>query len=214
MTSISLQMREPHESKRLTGIHGHDIHMHLPSTSTSLRPERGLCPCPCPPEAAQAHHALGQRRPSTASAPSAGKSSPAPAPAPAPAPVPAESRARTTVEAAWEREPLIIVARLRSLVLPAECANRPLSRAWGEPSFSALRREDVRVRVRSSMWPLDDPDVDEDGVDAEKPRSERVRGRAVAYALGRVKIWPSRTKCCGDQTRTLWRSSWAYWRWR
>jgi hypothetical protein len=212
MTSISLQMREPHESERLTGIHGHDIHMHLPSTSTSLRPERGLCPCLCPPEAAQAHRALGQRRPSTASAPSAGKSSPAPAPAPAP--VPAESRARATVEAAWEREPLIIVARLRSLVLPAECANHPLSRAWGEPSFSALRRKDVRVRVRSSLWPLNDPDVDEGGVDAEKPRSERVRGRAVAYALGRVKIWPSRTKCCGDQTRTLWRSSWAYWRWR
>jgi hypothetical protein len=72
------------------------------------------------------------------------------------------------VDPAWDREPLIVAAMDESVVLPARWANDPLS---------ARRREGVRARVR----PLEEPDIDEGGVDAEQWRSERVRGSVVAY---------------------------------
>ncbi|KAJ7027135.1 hypothetical protein C8F04DRAFT_1123521 [Mycena alexandri] len=85
--------------------------------------------------------------------------------------------------AACEIDVLNVDVSDRSDVLPAKCANHPLRRV---PSAPSARRLGVRARVRSPCpWPEDD---DDGGVEAEKWRSERVRGRAVAanplYALG------------------------------
>ncbi|KAJ7844321.1 hypothetical protein B0H13DRAFT_128158 [Mycena leptocephala] len=82
------------------------------------------------------------------------------------------------------RLPLIVAAIDKSLVLPAKCANHPLSRVANGPS--APNRLGVRASVKSCCCPW--PELEEleegGGVDAEKCRSERVRGRAVPYALG------------------------------
>jgi hypothetical protein len=94
--------------------------------------------------------------------------------------------------------PLIVAAINKSLVLPARCANHPLSRVASGPS--APNRLGLRASVKSCCCPWPElEELEEGGGDAEKCRSERVRGRAVAYALGGLlgaKSYDVGEACC------------------
>ncbi|KAJ7881623.1 hypothetical protein B0H13DRAFT_2345065 [Mycena leptocephala] len=80
----------------------------------------------------------------------------------------------------WLKLPLTVDASDRSDVLPARCANHPLSL-----SAEAARRAREPQRIAPTPWPCDEEEWDEDGgVDAEKCRSERVCGRAVPPPSG------------------------------
>jgi hypothetical protein len=100
------------------------------------------------------------------------------------------------------RLPLIVAAIDKSLVLPAKCANHPLSRVANGPS--APNRLGVRASVKSCCCPWPELELEEEleeggGVNAEKCRSERVRGRAVSYALGGLlgaKSYDIGEACC------------------
>ncbi|KAJ7351616.1 hypothetical protein DFH08DRAFT_993284 [Mycena albidolilacea] len=74
---------------------------------------------------------------------------------------------RAAVDTAREREPLIVAAIDRLDVLPARWAN-PLLRLVVSAPLSAPRREGMGARVRSPPWPLEEPEVDDSGMDTEK----------------------------------------------